>query len=457
MISAIRHDASALATDRVITTIKAWQAASADASDERSRAEARRMLEKVGEALKSVLVFEGFDDEGTTAAVPEGADDFTVDAIELPPKAKERRVSRLETPRRIRVSDEEDTEKKKKKRKVVHAETGEVARKARRAEPPSTVFAADDAIVGEIESDSGSYEATPKKPKTGASMPPSTEFVEHEKPTTAIPFPDSSPKTPPSVKAPPPLPPPDAQFDDGDPTRHIDLPKQILERRLDSLAAGLGLPDRTPSGGNGVEFTEMAAAPLRPKEPAGLDLDAVHTLEPTEAPQLIVSDLRLDDPREEPLTPMDPEQRGHSLAPKPGVIRRSTKSRRAQSSPRPRAAMHHVRALYSLLMPFAGELIPLTYERRSRRFWARWREVAGDRGVRREFIEDLLRSASDVRTLVCELIAEVQSVDVRSVYALVEKIDHGADGEERGTPDRQRGPMVGPAIRVEGVSLDDEE
>jgi hypothetical protein len=161
MISAIRHDASALATDRVITTIKAWQAASADASDERSRAEARRMLEKVGEALKSVLVFEGFDDEGTTAAVPEGADDFTVDAIELPPKAKERRVSRLETPRRIRVSDEEDTEKKKKKRKVVHAETGEVARKARRAEPPSTVFAADDAIVGEIESDSGSYEATP--------------------------------------------------------------------------------------------------------------------------------------------------------------------------------------------------------------------------------------------------------------------------------------------------------
>ena len=122
--------------------------------------------------------------------------------------------------------------------------------------------------------------------------------------------------------------------------------------------------------------------------------------------------------------------------------------------------MHHVRSLYGLLMPFASELIPLSIERRSRRFWARWREVAGDRGVRREFVEDLLRSASDKRTLVCELIAEVQSVDVKSVYALVDKLE--ATGELPGPSskptagDRGHNPLVGSSVRVEGVFRDED-
>ena len=51
--------------------------------------------------------------------------------------------------------------------------------------------------------------------------------------------------------------------------------------------------------------------------------------------------------------------------------------------------------------------------------------MAGDRGVRRDFIEELLRTAEDPRALVVELIAEVQTVDVRSVQLLVEKIEQG--------------------------------
>lgn len=90
---------------------------------------------------------------------------------------------------------------------------------------------------------------------------------------------------------------------------------------------------------------------------------------------------------------------------------------------RPRAAMHHVRSLYATLKPFADELMPLAFERRSRRFWARWREVAGDYGVRRPFVEELLRTSDDANALVCALIAEVQAVDPASVADLIERLD----------------------------------
>lgn len=357
------------------------------------------------------------------------------------------------------------------------------------------VMEADDAILSEKESDSGKFG---RSTSTGASLPPEGEFNEEdESPTTALPHPSSAPKHPPSIAAsapqpasPPPPPAPKA-YEDGDPTGHIDLPDEVLAKRADSVLKGLNLPDlgRLDSDFDNLDAaldrldsnprldsdpggTEMAAAPipapLFKNDPPGDAAEGeTFALPLNQQPPSIVDDLKLsftDDEEEEqpePLTPMDAPKREYSLAPKPGVIRRrSGKSRRAHSSPRPRAAMHHVRALYAVLTPLAGELIPLQYERRSRRFWARWREVAGDRGVRRDFIEDLLRSANDVRTLVCELIAEVQTVDVRSVYALVDKMKQTGELEEAdpvGTPDRQRGPLVGASVRVEGVPYDDED
>ncbi|MEO1334840.1 MAG: hypothetical protein AAFV29_04320, partial [Myxococcota bacterium] len=102
---------------------------------------------------------------------------------------------------------------------------------------------------------------------------------------------------------------------------------------------------------------------------------------------------------------------------------RNRQTRAQTEEPRPRASMHHVRSLYAALLPFAEELIPLAYERRSRRFWARWREVAGNRGVRRPFVEDLLREAKDTRSLICALISEVQSVDLASVVELVDRLE----------------------------------
>ncbi len=460
MISAVRHDASALASERVIATIKLWQAEASNEADVRAQIDARRMLKKLAEALSRDSTFEVFNVGAATTYTPEPGDDYTVDAVELPPKPQIRRASRLSTPKRtVLPADEEEGTDSRVHRHRTHS--GELA---------------DDAIVDEASSDSGRY----RKAATGASMPPEGEFSEEdENPTTALPHPSSGPKRPPSVSAskpalpaPPPPPPaeeearvPAFEEEDGGPTRHIDLPDEVLAKKADSFIRNLGLPEPTGVGEDGPERTEMAKAPRRspPLELDDLDdEDATHA-QSSGPDRPLIADLDLGFDMGEPLTPMDVPGRGHSLAPKPGVIRRrSTKSRRMNSSPRPRAAMHHVRTLYYVLMPFAGELIPLQYERRSRRFWGRWREVAGDRGVRREFIEDLLRAANDARTLVCELIAEIQSVDVRSVYALVEKMEQGGgldssdENGEVGTPDRQRGPLVGASVRVEGVSEDDD-
>lgn len=110
--------------------------------------------------------------------------------------------------------------------------------------------------------------------------------------------------------------------------------------------------------------------------------------------------------------------------------------------------------MHAPLWPFAEELVPLSYERRARRFWARWREVAGDRGVRRDVVEELLRTATDTRTLVCELIAEAHQVDVRSVYTLVDKLMAEAppplppaDPAEGDGPTRI--PLMGSSVRPE--------
>lgn len=88
---------------------------------------------------------------------------------------------------------------------------------------------------------------------------------------------------------------------------------------------------------------------------------------------------------------------------------------------RPPAAAAQVEAMASTLIPLVEELIPLARPRRSRRFWARWREVAGDLGVRRTFVENLLSTVDAPIKMLAELIAEAQGVDTQSV---IEHLDH---------------------------------
>ena len=111
--------------------------------------------------------------------------------------------------------------------------------------------------------------------------------------------------------------------------------------------------------------------------------------------------------------------------------------------PKPRAAIAQVRALYSAVIGFCEELIPLSYERRARRFWAHWREVSGDRGVRRELVEELLKTSNDAASLVSGLIAEVQNVDLESVKALVAKIETSPRAPKADT--NTRVPVVRPS------------
>ncbi len=493
MLSALRHDLSALASGRVIETLVAWQADARGPDPERA-AHATRMLEAVGRALlpaepEAPAEGEVFEFEGVTAlpmasTAQDSTDDHTVDSFQLPPKPVGLR-------REATVAPDFDT-------------------------PPT--MHADDAIVAEAASDTDSRverhtdTRAPRHVTTGASLPPTHGFADDdEKPTRAFLRSDTGLDAPPPPPPPPPLPMearaspvrarigsssatilPDLEpsrratpFDEDDkPTRHIDLPE--AQRRVDEVELGdatengveprrVTQPPRgraayatppehqrtqipraelnVPDAVGLEEQPEQTVASFKPG-PAVAEEDATEALLDGESGELIALPSQPD-------LAVEAEERGPSrLAPKPGVIRRrSTRARRPVTAPpKPRAAMHHVRALYGLLVPFASELIPLPYERRSRRFWARWREVAGDRGVRREFIEDLLRDAKDTRQLVCALISEVQSVDLKSVHRLVEKLESSGDVAIEAQPvvsDRTRGPLVGASVRVEGVVDED--
>lgn len=150
------------------------------------------------------------------------------------------------------------------------------------------------------------------------------------------------------------------------------------------------------------------------------------------------------------------EESAPRLPPTHGVVKRSKISTPVNEPPKPRASMIKVKALYGAIIALCRELVPLTTERRSRRFWTHWRDVSQNRGVRREAVEALLERAEDARTIAAELIAEVQSVDLDSVHALLDKIDAGDESPatERPSPsvaERDRGPLVGASVSVEGV------
>lgn len=451
LISAVRADVGVLATPRVIETIKAWREQARRGNDPRVVREAKQRLRALSLALTSEQSSDvrgaDFDLEGIVTALPElqvtrerddsnsgdfaVGDAFTADSFALPTPVSS--VSRrfAATPQgRIASSDTSG----------------------------SDFLPADDAIVDEASASHASSKVTPKPPMIAE---------EDEKPTT-LRLPEALDKRPKLYRA--------ARVDpfteeDEKPTASIPIPEEIQRRNEKAPSHPKIPPDDTKEV---ASFKDMKAVTPRgglKAVPARIEHDdeddsevnaepaEERTIAGGEAPQLPT----LPPPLPPSSSSGNDDDKSRRLAPKPGIVRRRALSMRKESPARPRAAMQQVRALHQIVLPLCEELIPLSVERRSRRFWARWREVAGDRGVRRDFVEDLLQTASDVRTLVCELIAEVQTVDLRSVYALVDRIDAERNTSEKVAsapkvvpPERQRGPLVGASVRVEGVKSDDE-
>lgn len=409
LISAVRADLGVLATPRVIETIKLWREQARRGMDLRTIREAKQRLRALSLALTADESPTEFDGEGIATALPElhetpldsdaAAEIFTADAFQLPPSSGLSAISR---------------------RPILSVKPLE--RLASDNTAGDGFLDANDAIVGETSASRNSSRLTPQPPMIAE---------EEEKPTT------------------------------------LRLPEAALEKRPKLYRAARVDP-----------FTEederpTAAIPIpeeiRSRQALVLDVDdeddSEVDVEPPEERTIAAGEAPLAPPPRAPVAhEEDSKSAQHGVPPKPGIVRRRAMSLRRETPARPRAAMQQVRALHTVVQPLCEELIPLSVERRSRRFWARWREVAGDRGVRREFVEDLLQSANDVRTLVCELIAEVQTVDLKSVYALVERIESAAASEKLAStpkavvpPERQRGPLVGASVRVEGVGKNDDE
>ncbi len=128
--------------------------------------------------------------------------------------------------------------------------------------------------------------------------------------------------------------------------------------------------------------------------------------------------------------------------------------RAPEEEPRPPAARTQVVALAAVLRPLAEELVPLSHPRRSRRFWARWREVAGDRGVRRHTVEDLLGRATTVDELLAGLISEALCADPSSVLSALPSPEEKTP-DSPAPPDRRPEPLVGSSALVRGL-MDEE-
>jgi hypothetical protein len=226
------------------------------------------------------------------------------------------------------------------------------------------------------------------------------------------------------------------------------LSRRALEGRAGSALDTQGMPKIEPAGAVSAEFVE--------DEPPTTAIPVAAIRGPSAAPRPLPPPLPPASTVAPPAAPSSADRRGPA---RPGVVRRTPGQ--TPEPARPRAALVQVRALYSAILPLCRELVPLSPERRARRFWTHWREASGDRGVRREVAEQLLESARDVRGLASALIAEVQSVDLDSVRALVERLDAEAELTEglpvRGTEERARGPLVGAVVRVEALPFEPEE
>jgi hypothetical protein len=462
LVSAVRADVGALAAPRAIETIRRWKLEARGASDPRVQREARKWLRALADALLS----EEPSDISPMLQDSSVQDAFTMDSIRIaiPGRLAEgQRTARAPSPTRRERGDLSD-------RPLLSARP--ISRIGSDGTPGGEMMVDDDAILNEEPASIVSRidQLTRELAEAEGMAHPPEEFAEEdEKPTTlrkgggfyraarVDPF--------------------DAAFSDEDekPTASIAIPEEMQRRNAAENADSDGKV-RAPSEDTSDVQRNRSTIDDEVHEESAEE----RTVASSDGPKVIESGLRdraqtptpvqsaakAPSQPQAPLPPASPppDDDGNTsrLAPKPGIVRRRAISRKRESQVRPRAAMQQVKALHAVVLPLCEELIPLSVERRSRRFWARWRELAGDRGVRRGFIEDLLQSANDVRTLVCELIAEVQTVDVKSVYTLVQKIEAAGDkpsvrASAAGTPERQRGPMVGASVRVEGIPPKDEE
>jgi len=501
LVSAVRADVGALAALRAIETIRRWKEEARTGSEPRAQREAKKWLRALADALTSEEAdprVAEFDAEGFLAMAQDSnvQDAFTMDARRVPnPRSPggSSGITPSPTPGPGTGKREREAPSSAELKDRPLLAVRPTSRMATNATPPGEMMVDDDAILNEepasivsridqisrelaeVEGKTvppGEFGDEDEKPTTlrktgggfyrGARVDPFSPFAEEdEKPTASIAIPEEMQRrneadTPPRIQLP------------ADDTKEVG-PKSKKRKAVhaaDDEVHEESAEERTVASSDGPKVIQSGVPPpLPPATPATPQAALQKVPSAPQAPSPAGKSDEDWDRADKDRERAEEDNAGGRLAPKPGIVRRRAISRKRESQVRPRAAMQQVKALHTVVMPLCEELIPLSVERRSRRFWARWREVAGDRGVRRDFIEDLLQSANDVRTMVCELIAEVQTVDVKSVYTLVQKIEMGSTigpsagvrANAPGTPERQRGPMVGASVRVEGVTPKSEE
>ena len=488
LLSAIRHDIGALASPRVIATLLEWRTnlVTGDAAQQR---EARRRLRAAGEALQGTP--EILDDPVTQ----DTSDLFTVEAFPKPPPTTH-----------LRARPKPSSSKRPKDDRLIkptdHPASLDKAPSSASENPANSPVDSPPEPIREPAGKAsltqaggwGPTDAEPVKAKAKATKRPKTtlpsQTPEPGEPNAApranvggraVPDrdpltiePDATPRANDAKAAPraggPALPDRDPVIspafaeDNEPPTTHIPL--SVLAEldaaksadEADDAPDEAGTVDGVPASKlsseagtiDGVPASQVRAADVAAEKPTAhipLPNDSGPRLPPARA----ISNLPANEKAvlEHISVPPEPEQIPSRLAPKPGVLRRRP-GRPPSTVRRPRASMHHVRSLYTALMPFAEELVPLAFERRSRRFWARWREVAGDHGVRRHFVEDLLRTATDAKAMVCELIGEVHSVDPESVSELIDRLRNSMPSSAAPAPSgpRRKSALVGASVKA---------
>lgn len=405
MISAVRYDLAALRAERVIETLRRWRTESNDRNPEVREAALKR-IKKIARAL--------------------------VDPTE--PELSEPTLAIIFEPTQASVP---------------------AARpEAPRPSPEQGLMDTDSSVHRYTQSDafSTTQDGSPLEEATVAAY-------QRPEPRRSVPPPPPGPPPPPPADPAESLPVVEPGARRDRPVLKPAEPKPARETdEVEAIArlADMFLENKPPD----AAYTQLAPVPdsgrwPRPRPESG-------AAEPTQFDYQSIVSADWKDEDDRPTTasapPAQPGSKGsasaeappRSGAPKSAVVRRRSQPAKASPGPkRPRAAMVQVKSLYGAISPLCRELVPLSPERRARRFWARWREVSGDKGVSADFVKQLLEAAEDEHTLVSELIAEVHGFDVGSVRALVAKIE-----EELGLtgPESSRGGARSEhSVRVEGV------
>lgn len=417
LIAAISIDIGVLGTPRAIATIRGWQRDAFDGRDPALQREARRWLEELRTAIVRGPV------PADARGPPEPPDAF---ADSVPGNLTDSNFSdafsvdqtpAFPIPGQALTAEEDGG-------LTTHGvlAAGARGRLSSARTPAPEISVEDDAILYETHAGGSG----PPAPRTAPRAPGSTEAPaiteDDERPTALRERAAARGALPAPAR-------PAIREEDERPTASVAFERLAANMSLAQRAVSLaGFAEHAEDPDDPAATPPPSANPLvrptRPMSPGDLTPAAVGAVKAVRSSLGEALAPSLTRPAREDAS-LAAGSRASRVAPKPGIVRRRLMSRR--ESIRPRAAMQQVRAMYDLLLPLCLELVPLPVERRARRFWARWREVAGVHGVRREVLEELLRSAKDVQTLACGLIAETQSVDLRSVEALVERLERASE------------------------------